>query len=249
MLRTGYLVLAAAFWSAVLGTCVIGLALIAPHSRWIDSIIRFWARRLLGAAGVDLEVRNAEVLKPGEPHIIIGNHSSYLDIPALQSAIPLPLRFLAKKSLFVIPIFGWAIGAAGFVPIDRKDRSKAKDSFDRAAALIRAGLTVAVFPEEGRSRSREMRPFKRGAFLLALKAGVPIVPVAIRGMYDVLPAVRPIVRPGPVTIVFGEPIDVTRFSVKQRDELGDLTRARILEMLEAADQRDIPANGRPANEA
>ena len=76
-----------------------------------------------------------------------------------------------------------------------------------------------------------MREFKRGAFLLALKAGVPIVPVAIRGMYDVLPAVRPIVQPGPVTVVFGEPIDVAQFSVRQRDELSALTRARILDLL------------------
>ena len=210
---------------------VIAIALVAPRSGLIDAIIRFWARRLLGAAGVELTVLNAEVLTPGQPHIIIGNHSSYLDIPALFAAIPLSLRFLAKKSLFSIPIFGWAIRAAGFVPIDRKDRSRAKDSFDQAAGLIRAGRTVVVFPEEGRSRSREMRPFKRGAFLLALKAGVPIVPVGIRGMYDVLPAVRPVVHPGPVTIIFGEPIDVTQFSVRQRDEISELTRSKILELL------------------
>ena len=231
MLRTIYLALVAIFWSSVIGAAIIPIALFARHSGLIDSMIRFWARRLLSAAGVELTVINAEVLRPGRPHIIIGNHSSYLDIPALEAAIPLPLRFLAKKSLFSIPIFGWAIRAAGFVPIDRKDRSRAKDSFDQAAGLIRAGRTVAIFPEEGRSRSREMREFKRGAFLLALRAGVPIVPVAIRGMYDVLPAVRPIVQPGPVTVVFGEPIDVTQFSVRQRDELSDLTRARILELL------------------
>lgn len=232
MLRTIYVVVVAAFWSVIISVSVILMTLVAPRAAVIDSMIRFWARRILSAAGVELEVRNAEVLRPDQRYIIISNHASYFDIPALQASIRQPLRFLAKKSLFVIPIFGWALKASGFVPIDRKDRSKARDSFDLAAKQIRTGKTIAVFPEEGRSRSREMLPFKRGAFLLALKAGVPIVPVGIRGMYDVLPAERPVVHPGPVTIVFGEPIDVTQFSVRQRDELSDLTRRRITEMLE-----------------
>jgi 1-acyl-sn-glycerol-3-phosphate acyltransferase len=241
VLRTVYLVLSAAFWSVVLGTAVMAIALVTPRAAVIDVIIRFWAGRLLAAAGVVLRVENAEVIRPDQRYIIIGNHSSYLDIPALQAAIRQPLRFLAKKSLFAIPVFGWAIKAAGFVPIDRKDRSTAGRSFELAALQLRTGRTVAVFPEEGRSQTREMKPFKRGAFLLALKAGLPIVPVAIRGMYDVLPAVRPIVHPGPVTIVFGEPIDVTQFSVRQRDELAELTRSRIVQMLDAPGDSAPPA--------
>jgi 1-acyl-sn-glycerol-3-phosphate acyltransferase len=231
MLRTLYVGLVAAFWSVIIGLTVIPFALITPKAHLIDRLIRFWARQIMAAAGVDLSVEHRERVDPSRNYVIIANHASYLDIPALFSVVPQGLRFMAKKSLFVIPVFGWAIRATGFIPIDRKDRSSAAQSFDLAARQIRSGKTVVVFPEEGRSRTREMKPFKRGAFLLALKAGLPIVPVAIRGMYDVLPATRLRVHPGPVKIIFGEPIDTSAYSVRQRDELSELTRGRILEML------------------
>src|SRR4029078_4489492 len=107
---------------------------------------------------------------------------------------------MAKASLFKIPIFGWAIARAGFIPIDRKNRRTAVKSFDLAGERIRRGNTIVIFPEEGRSRERQMRPFQRGAFLLALKSELPIVPLAVDGTYDVMRAGALRVKPGRVTI-------------------------------------------------
>ena len=208
------------------------LAIMRPKSPWIDRSIRQWARMVVHAGGIDLQTENMSVLDSQERYILIANHSSYFDIPCLQAVVMHPLRFLAKKSLFSIPIFGWALQASGFIPIDRKDRSTAVRSFDRAAAQIRSGRSIVVFPEEGRSRTREMKPFKRGAFLLALKAGIPIIPVAIHGTYDVMPPGRFSIRPGPVKLIFGEPVATEGMSVRQKDELAATMRSRIETMLE-----------------
>src|SRR5207244_8286921 len=105
-------------------------------------------------------------------------------IPCIFAAVPQPIRFMAKVSLFKIPIFGWAIGRAGFIPIDRKNRRTAVKSFDLAAERIRRGNTIVIFPEEGRSREIAMRPFQRGGFLLALRSELPILPIAIDGTSD-----------------------------------------------------------------
>jgi 1-acyl-sn-glycerol-3-phosphate acyltransferase len=138
---------------------------------------------------------------------------------------------MAKASLFKIPILGWGMLAAGFIPIDRKKTSKGKASFDLAARRIRGGNTIVIFPEGGRSHERTMKPFKHGAFLLAMKSGLPLVPIAIRGTYDALPASTLIIRHAPVTIIVGDPIDVSQLSVRQKDDLVQSTRAAILEML------------------
>ena len=132
--------------------------------------IRAWARALVRAAGIDLQVENVERIDPDKRYILVANHYSYLDIPCIFAAIPQPIRFMAKVSLFKIPIFGWALGRAGFIPIDRKNRRTAVKSFDLAADRIRKGNTIVIFPEEGRTRERKMRPFQRGAFLLAIKS-------------------------------------------------------------------------------
>lgn len=238
MARTLYVAFLATIYTLVFGTTVLVLALTRPRSKWIDRAIRQWARMVVASAGIDITTENAEVLYRHPHYILIANHTSYFDIPCLQAVVMQPLRFLAKKSLFVVPIFGWALQASGFVPIDRKDRSTAVRSFDRAASQIRVGKSIVVFPEEGRSRTREMKPFKRGAFLLAIKAGVPIIPVAIRGTFEVLPAGRLSIRPGPVTLIFGEPVQTSGMSVRQNGELATTMRTTISGMLEGDVSRD-----------
>jgi len=170
----------------------------------------------------------------GEGVLMVANHTSYLDIPCIYAAIPQPIRFLAKISLFKIPIFGWALGRAGFIPIDRKNRRTAVKSFDLAAARIRKGNTIVVFPEEGRSATREMRPFQRGGFLLAIKSEQPIVPLAIDGMFDVLPVGASRVKPGPVVVRVGTPIPTADVTVREKERLAQESRAQILAMLGAA---------------
>ncbi|HVR44998.1 MAG TPA: lysophospholipid acyltransferase family protein [Thermoanaerobaculia bacterium] len=234
MLRTVFALLVATLDTLVVAPLVTIIGLMRSDASSIDRLIRLWARIIVRAAGLDLSAEGAGRLDPSRRYIVVANHGSYLDIPVLFVAIPQPLRFLAKKSLFSIPIFGWGLRAAGFVPVDRKNRSRAIASFDQAAGRIQKGNSIVVFPEEGRSRDGSMRPFQRGAFLLALKSGLPLVPVAIIGTFDALPPARLSLRPGPVHVRVGEPIETRGLSIRQKDELMQTTRGRIEQMIGAS---------------
>jgi len=219
-----------------LATATMLVALIRSNARLIDAIVRLWARAIVHAAGIELRTENTERIDRQQRYIIVANHYSYFDIPCIFAAIPQPIRFMAKVSLFKIPIFGWAIGRAGFIPIDRKNRRTAVKSFELAVERIRKGNTVVVFPEEGRSRERAMREFQRGGFLLALRSQLPILPVAIDGTYDVFSAHAKKVTPGPVTIRVGTPIPTEGLTVREKDRLLRESRAQILSMLGMKDE-------------
>jgi len=239
MFRSFLTILTGLVATIVLAPFVIAVALVNSHAPLVDRLIRLWGGLLVRATGVDLSVEGLEKLDPAKRYVLVPNHSSYLDIPCLLTALDTqPIRFMAKASLFKIPILGWGMLAAGFIPIDRKKSSKGKASFDLAAKRIRGGNTIVIFPEGGRSHERTMKPFKHGAFLLAMKSGLPLVPVAIRGTHDALPASTLIIRQGPVKIVIGDPVDVSQLSVRQKDELVQSTRAAILEMLGQTEMRN-----------
>lgn len=231
MLRTVWTALVAAIVTIPLATVVLVLATFRSHARSIDPVIRLWARLILRAAGIDLRVEGTEIIDPRQRYVLVANHYSYFDIPCIFVAIPQPIRFMAKKSLFSIPFFGWAIGRAGFIPIDRKNRRTAVKSFELAVERIRKGNTVVVFPEEGRSRQREMRPFQRGGYLLALRSGLPLLPVAIQGTFDVYPANATRIKPGPVTVRVGTPIPTEGLTVRDKDRLLEESRDQISRML------------------
>ncbi|HEX9163952.1 MAG TPA: lysophospholipid acyltransferase family protein [Thermoanaerobaculia bacterium] len=231
MLRTIWVAIVAVVVSLPLSSATALFASIKGCDKIVDWIIRLWARSIVAAAGIDLRAENLELIDPKQRYILIANHYSYFDIPCIFAAIPQPIRFMAKVSLFKIPIFGWALARTGFIPIDRKNRRTAVKSFDLAGERIRRGNTIVVFPEEGRSRERTMRPFQRGAFLLALKSEVPIVPVAIKGTFDVLPANSRHVRPGPVTITLTPPIATEGLSLRDKERLSEESRTRIERLL------------------
>ena len=231
MLRLIWLAFAAILVTIPLATATILVAAIKSTSPVVDWIIHLWARSLVRAAGIELRTENLGVIKDDQRYILVGNHYSYLDIPCILAAVPQPIRFMAKISLFKIPIFGWSLARAGFIPIDRKNRRTAVKSFDLAAERIRKGNTIVIFPEEGRSREKQMRPFQRGAFLLALKSEQPIVPIAVDGTYEVFPAVRWNVKPGVVTIKVGTPIPTAGLTLRDKDRLLNESRDQIQRML------------------
>jgi 1-acyl-sn-glycerol-3-phosphate acyltransferase len=236
MLRTFFLLAVAVPASAVTAILVSLIGLLHSHANVIDRLIRAWARLMVAAAGIELEVEGDEKLDPARRYVLVANHASYLDIPVLLVAVRQPLRFFAKRSLFQIPIFGWGLRASGFIPIDRKKRSRNLASFDLATSRIEKGNSIVIFPEEGRSPEPQMRPFKRGAFLLALKSSLPIVPAAIAGTWDVLPSTRSSVHPGKVLVRIGDPIETADLTIRQKDELMRDARARIAEMLVGTSQ-------------
>ena len=231
MLRTIWAVLVALVVTIPLATMVMLIAFVRSTSPAIDAIIRVWARSLVRAAGIDLRTERMDTVDPKQRYILVANHYSYFDIPVIIASVPQPIRFLAKVSLFKIPIFGWALGRAGFIPIDRKNRRTAVKSFDLAAERIRKGNTIVVFPEEGRSRNRQMRPFQRGGFLLALKSELPILPLALDGTWDVLRVGAKAITAAPVTVKVGEPIATIGRSVREKERLAEESRGQIERML------------------
>lgn len=248
MLRLIWLAFAAVLVTIPCATATILVAAVRSTSPLIERIIRFWAKSLVRAAGVELRAEGVENIDPNKRYILVANHYSYLDIPCIFAAIPQPIRFMAKVSLFKIPIFGWSLARAGFIPIDRKNRRTAVKSFDLAADRIRKGNTIVVFPEEGRSRHKHMRPFQRGAFLLALKSEKTIVPVAIDGTYEVFPAVRWRVTPGVVTIKVGTPLETAGLTLRDKDRLLTESRRQIHLMLFGVPEQ-LPADPAPAASA
>ena len=166
---------------------------------------RLLSRLLLFVASTTITLRGAEHLPPG-PVIFMSNHQSNFDILSILVSMPRQFCWIAKKELFDIPVFGISMKRGGYIPLDRSDGRKALKSMDNAAALIRGGKSVVMFPEGTRSIDRRLLPFKRGGFMLALKAGVPVVPVTINGSGRVNPAGLTRLYPGEITITLHPPI-------------------------------------------
>jgi 1-acyl-sn-glycerol-3-phosphate acyltransferase len=216
-----------------------------------DAVIvlaRLWSRGVLGSAGVRLRVKSHATLDPKQPYVVMPNHLSAVDIWAVFLAVPVPLRFIAKKQLGQIPLFGWAMRAGRFIFIDRQNAASARRSIDEAAVRISKGCSVVIFPEGTRSRDGRLGPFKKGGFHLAINSGAQIVPVAIRGSREIMPRGSLLIRPGTVDIEIGEPIPTAGLAADDREKLLDEVRARVAGMLgpEAAPVASATVSTKPA---
>ena len=182
-------------------------------------------QRLLG---IEVEAEGRERLDRRTPYVFMCNHLSFLDAPALVTVIDRPVRSIVKRFVFRIPVFGWGMRLAGFVPVDKEGIGEGRKRIARASGLIREkGYSFLVFPEGQRSWDGRLQPFRRGGFFLALEAGAPIVPVSIAGTFELMPRVSRRVRRGRVRIVFHEPIAVADFSPETLPELMERVRAMI----------------------
>jgi 1-acyl-sn-glycerol-3-phosphate acyltransferase len=190
-------------------------------------LARQWGRMLLKVSFVDAIVQGGGRLDPGTSYVVVANHASYMDIPALYSALPLEIRFFAKKSLFSIPLMGWHLRRAGHLPVVRGDARGSLKSMSEGAKLMRErGVSVLLFPEGGRSETG-LRPFKEGAAYIAIKAGVPVVPVGLVNMRSVLPMHSWLLRPARVEIRIGEPIDTAGMTLHDRGRLNEMLQERV----------------------
>lgn len=167
---------------------IAGCAMVCTviNRRCYGHFARFWGHLGLTMAGVRVSISGAEHLPDG-PIIVMSNHASNFDILIMQGYFPRPLSWIAKKELFKIPVFGWSMRKGGYIPLDRGDGRKALKSMEEAAQQIRNGTSVIIFPEGTRTRDGNVLPFKRGGFLLATRAGVPVVPVSIVGSFHINP--------------------------------------------------------------
>lgn len=189
---------------------------------------RNWARSLLWAAGVKVELEGLEHLSPGEPAVIVANHESWFDVFALVVHLPVDTRFVGKIELTRIPFFGPSWLACGHIAIDRSDRQKAIESLRVAGeTLRREGAAVVMFPEGTRSADGELLPFKKGAFVLALQTGVPVVPVGVSGSRDIMPKGSWRIRSGTIVVRVGPPISSEDRGEGARDALLQRSRAEV----------------------
>ena len=193
---------------------------------------RVWAEMLVRIAGVRVTVEGLEHIDPNRAYVFASNHLSYMDTPVVLSRIPARFRFMAKAGLFKIPLMGTHLAQAGHIPVPREDPRAAVRALGLAAQIIRdRGISVLVFPEGGRSDDGKLHEFKEGAAYIAIKAGVPIVPVALNGTREVLAMHSAVFHRGPVMLRIGEPVSTEGLTMRDRRALTDEVRERIAGML------------------
>lgn len=201
-------------------------ALVDRSGRTTRRVGGWWSRALLRLLRIEVEVAGAENVPPG-PAVYAANHSSTVDIFVVFGRLPVDFRIVFKQSVGFIPILGWSIWLAGHVPIDRSHPFRARRSLERAARRIASGTNVVVFPEGTRSPDGRVRLFRRGSFSLAIRAGVPVVPVSIVGVKDLVPRGIPSVRPGRVRVLIHPPVPSAGRTLEEVDRLAHEVRTIV----------------------
>ncbi len=210
--------------------------LLFPGREWIPRVGAAWSRHTLRLAGVRVEVRGAEILARNRPAVLAANHTSAMDIYAVCANVPVPYRMVAKAELFRIPLFGAALLRAGFVPLQRRPSRKDLQAIERVREDLAKGAIVCFFPEGTRSPDGRLRPFKTGAFVLAIREGIPVIPVAIHGAYRVQRRGSLLIRPATIVFEVLPPIPTAGRELDERMELARECHDRIAAAL-PPDQR------------
>lgn len=199
------------------------------QKKFSDFITRTWMGSIFRLTGVTNPPELEGQLPGAGPYIVMCNHQSHLDVALLIWKVKLKLRFVAKRELLFVPVFGFTMWVLGHITVDRRNRERAIESLERAAEKIRGGTSVLVFPEGTRNNGpdHDLLPFKKGGFMLAIQSGVPILPCAIAGTARRFPKGSPKATPGPVCFRFGDPIPTDGLGPDDRDQLMARVRAEI----------------------
>jgi 1-acyl-sn-glycerol-3-phosphate acyltransferase len=208
----------------------VGIGLKNKPALYIPGHIGVWLA--LGLSGIRYRVRGREHIPKNRAVVFCSNHESNVDPPVLFQALHKQLHVLFKAELKKLPVLGAVMVAGGFVPVERDRREASMASIDRAAESIRAGNSFLIFPEGTRSKTSELLPFKKGGFIMAIKAKAPIVPVAVSGGRDAMRKGSWFVRPVMVDVRIGEPVETSGYSLDDRDELIEVVRERIEQLRE-----------------
>jgi len=212
----------ATVWTVIL---IILVGIIDDRKRYTGKVARFWAKWVMLSTGITVEVKGLENIVDGCQYIFTGNHESALDIPVAIASLPISPVFLAKKELFRIPVFGWGLKAAGMVRVNRQNREKAKVSVDRAVKILHArDVSVIIYPEGTRSLDDRLLAFKKGGFLLAIRSGLPVVPITILGAQAIVSKKSLTLNPGKIRFIIDKPIPTTHMEDSHRDALLDQVR-------------------------
>ncbi|HLU51970.1 MAG TPA: lysophospholipid acyltransferase family protein [Acidimicrobiia bacterium] len=234
LLRTVVTYVGGVLITVVCAIAAIIVSAVSPGSDAIEKVIHLWSTTWLRISGTRLRVVGAEVVDTSRSYVVVANHESAFDIMACFLAVPVPIRFLAKKELFRIPLLAQAMKAIGIVEVDRQARVAIHEQLnEQAKALIAAGRSVIIYPEGTRTRTGALGPFKKGAFTIALGLGLPILPVAIEGSYE---AWRPgsfLIKGGEITVTIEAPIETDGLERADANDLRDRAREVIARVLES----------------
>jgi 1-acyl-sn-glycerol-3-phosphate acyltransferase len=215
------------------GLVSLVISLFESSGRRQIAVARVWARFLLWGSGVKVKVEGLEKLPLNGSYVFVSNHLSYMDTPVILANIPVQFRFLAKSGLFKIPLLGTHLARAGHIPVPRDDARAAVKTMTTAAQVIRErGISLLVFPEGGRSQTGELDSFKEGAAYIAIRAGVPLIPIALHGTREVLPFGSGHVRSGRVTMRIGDPVPTDQVQLRDRGRITAELRDRIVNLLD-----------------
>ena len=216
----------------VCGSMSLVLSLFDPNRHKQNTVARLWARLLLAISGVKVHVEGLEKITEDGSYVFVSNHLSYMDTPVVLANIPVQFRFLAKRGLFQIPFMGWHLSRAGHIPVPRGDARAAVKTMTLAAQIVKEqGISLLIFPEGGRSRKGEMRPFMEGAAYIGIRAGVPLVPIGLIGTREVLPYGSGNIRSGKVVMRIGDPIPTTDAALRDRVHLTEVLREHIMKLV------------------
>jgi 1-acyl-sn-glycerol-3-phosphate acyltransferase len=216
--------------TVVCGSISILISLVDKQGRVQHRIARFWARILIFFAGCSLKICGVENLRENPVAVYAANHTSYMDTPVVFAALPFQFRILAKKELWPIAFIGWYLDRSGQIPIDTQNPRATLSSLGLGVKALRAGMPLFVFPEGGRTPTGELQTFLSGAAYLAIRAQVPLVPIALSGVYDLLPIHTRHLYSGELTLTAGKAIDTTGMTVRQTDQLTERLRSAIQEL-------------------
>jgi 1-acyl-sn-glycerol-3-phosphate acyltransferase len=198
------------------------------ETQFSEKVLRVWSRVWLAVVGARVRFHQHPAIDKTKSYVYVSNHTSILDVPAILAVADHPLRFIAKKELQRVPVFGWAARRMGHVFIDRRDSRGAALAIKKRISRGLQGVGLFFFAEGTRSTTEEMLPFKKGAAIAAIETGIDCVPIAVVGAREVLkPKGFSLFRPGPIAVVFGEPVKVLGHTIDERDELVAAQRAAV----------------------
>jgi len=221
------------------GTLSLLVSLVDKNGRAQHRIARFWARTVVFFTGCSLRVLGQENLRKHPVAVYASNHTSYMDTPVVFASLPFQFRILAKKELWPIAFIGWYLDRSGQIPIDTRNPRATLSSLGVGVKALRSGMPLFVFPEGGRTPNGELQNFLSGAAYLAIRAQVPLVPIALSGVYDLLPMHTRHLYSGELTLRAGAPISTLGMTVRQTDELTERLRAAIQQMTGQPESADV----------
>jgi 1-acyl-sn-glycerol-3-phosphate acyltransferase len=223
-----------AFWFtaiALLAPFLIVLCMITKNENMIYSPVRFFVRLGLALVSVRVEVTGLELLDPNQTYIFTPNHQSLIEVPLFVTYLGRNPAYLGKKEVFKYPVFGTGIRLIGVIPVDRSNSPAAVESAKAATENLRRGKSYVVYPEGTRSKDGRLLPFKKGAFMMAIEAGVPVVPITISGATKIMPKAQVKVFPSTVHITIHEPISTAGYSKENVVQLMNRTREKVFSAL------------------